>query len=68
MSSWPRQSRADGTAVLRRVRLRTAREYGGAATAVEVFATFSRGPRLHAAAGRIEIVGGRWQFVALQLG
>lgn len=68
MSSWPRHTRTDGVAVLRRVRLRTAREQDGLATAVEVFATFSRGPRLHAAAGRIEIVGGRWQFVALQLG
>ncbi len=68
MSSWPRRTRTDGVAVLRRVRLRTARERDGLATAVEVFATFSRGPRLHAAAGRIEIVGGRWQFVALQLG
>ncbi|OKH78062.1 hypothetical protein EB75_28375 [Mycobacterium sp. ST-F2] len=68
MASWPRQTRADGAAVLRRVRLRTAREQDGLATAVEVFATFSRGPRLHAAAGRVEMVGGRWQFVALQLG
>lgn len=68
MTSWPRRTRADGTAVLRRVRLRTAREQDGIATAAEVFAAFSRGPRLHAAAGRIEMVGGRWQFVALQLG
>ncbi|CAM5743527.1 Rv3235 family protein [Mycolicibacterium aubagnense] len=68
MSSWPRHPGTDGAAVLRRVRLRTAREQDGLATAVEVFATFSRGPRLHAAAGRIEIIGGRWQFVALQLG
>ena len=68
MSSWPRHTRADGAAVLRRVRLRTAREQDGLATAVEVFATFSRGPRLRAAAGRIEMIGGRWQFVALQLG
>lgn len=68
MSSWPRHTRTDGVAVLRRVRLRTAREQDGLATAVEVFATFSCGPRLHAAAGRIEILGGRWQFVALQLG
>ncbi|MBN9634127.1 MAG: hypothetical protein J0H22_02650 [Actinobacteria bacterium] len=68
MSSWPRHPRNEGAAVLRRVRLRTAREQDGLATAVEVFATFSRGPRLHAAAGRIEILGGRWQFVALQLG
>jgi len=68
MSSWPRHTRTDGTAALRRVRLRTAREQDGSPTAVEVFATFSRGPRLHAAAGRIEILGGRWQFVALQLG
>lgn len=68
MSSWPHHTRSDGTAALRRVRLRTAREQDGVPTAVEVFATFSRGPRLHAAAGRIEILGGRWQFVALQLG
>ncbi|WP_220096241.1 Rv3235 family protein [Mycolicibacterium mucogenicum] len=68
MSSWPRHTRTDGTAALRRVRLRTAREQDGLPTAVEVFATFSRGPRLHAAAGRIEMLGGRWQFVALQLG
>ncbi|MUL76836.1 Rv3235 family protein [Mycolicibacterium sp. CBMA 226] len=68
MSSWPRHTRTDGAGVLRRVRLRTARERDGLATAVEVFATFSRGPRLHAAAGRIEMLGGRWQFVALQLG
>jgi hypothetical protein len=68
MSSWPRRTRTDGAGVLRRVRVRTARELDGLATAIEVFATFSRGPRLHAAAGRIEIIGGRWQFVALQLG
>ena len=68
MSSWPHHNRSDGTAALRRVRLRTAREQDGSPTAVEVFATFSRGPRLHAAAGRIEMLGGRWQFVALQLG
>lgn len=68
MSSWPHHTRSDGTAALRRVRLRTAREQDGVPTAVEVFATFSRGPRLHAAARRIEILGGRWQFVALQLG
>ncbi|WP_285031574.1 Rv3235 family protein [Mycolicibacterium sp. lyk4-40-TYG-92] len=68
MSSWPRHTRTDGTAALRRVRMRTARERDGLPTAVEVFATFSRGPRLHAAAGRIEMLGGRWQFVALQLG
>jgi hypothetical protein len=68
MSSWPRHTRTDGTAALRRVRLRTAREQDGLPTAAEVFATFSRGPRLHAAAGRIEMLGGRWQFVALQLG
>jgi hypothetical protein len=68
MSSWPHHTRTEGTAALRKVRLRTAREQDGLPTAVEVFATFSRGPRLHAAAGRIEMVGGRWQFVALQLG
>ena len=68
MSSWPHHNRSDGTAALRKVRLRTAREQDGLPTAAEVFATFSRGPRLHADAGRIEMLGGRWQFVALQLG
>lgn len=57
-----------GSAVLRRVRLRTARHSAGQVTAVELFATYSRGPRLRAAAGRIEKRCGRWQLIALQLG
>ena len=57
-----------GSAVLRRVRLRTARHAGGQVTAVELFATYTRGRRVRAAAGRIENRCGRWQLVALQLG
>jgi hypothetical protein len=68
VSALTRLPQPDGTAVLRRVRLRTAQHRDGLATAAEVFATFSRGPRLRAAAGRIEFVSGRWQLVALQLG
>jgi Family of unknown function (DUF6459) len=57
-----------GTAVLRRMRVRTAEVVDGEATAAEVFGTFTRGERVHALAGRIEVVGGRWRVVALQLG
>ena len=57
-----------GSAVLRRVRLRTARHTAGQATAVELFATYTRAQRVRAAAGRIENLSGRWQLVALQLG
>ena len=38
------------------------------AAAAEVFATYTRGPRVRAIAGRVEIIGGRWQLVALQIG
>jgi hypothetical protein len=58
-------------AVLRRVRLRTAalddRE-PHQPTAAEVFATYTRGQRVQAVAGRIEINEGRWRMVALQIG
>jgi hypothetical protein len=57
-----------GTAVLRRVRLRSATFADGEATAAEVFATFARGRRVHAIAGRVELVDGRWLLVALQIG
>jgi hypothetical protein len=57
-----------GTAVLRRMRIRTAALSDGEASAVEVFGTYTRGHRVHALAGRIEVVDGRWRMVALQLG
>jgi hypothetical protein len=63
-----RNGQPEGSAVLQRVRLRTARHAAGQATAVELFATYTRGRRVRAAAGRIENLGGRWQLVALQLG
>jgi hypothetical protein len=59
---------ADGSAVLRRVRLRTAVTADGEATAAEVFASYTRRSRVHAIAGRIEVVGGRWLVTALQIG
>ena len=40
----------------------------GEATAAEVFATYSRGRRVRAIAGRVELVNGRWMIVALQIG
>lgn len=52
------------TASLRRVGLRAAAGAGAA----EVFATYTRGPRVRAIAGRIELRSGRWQLTALQLG
>jgi hypothetical protein len=61
-------------AVLRRVRLRTAIVDGvdgfdGQETiAAEVFATYTRGDRVRAIAGRIEATEGRWRVVALQVG
>lgn len=58
----------DGVAVLRRVRLRSAEVLDGEATAAEVFATYSRGRRVRAIAGRVELVNGRWTVVALQVG
>jgi Family of unknown function (DUF6459) len=57
-----------GSAVLRRVRVRTAEVVDGEATAAEVFGTYTRGHRVHALAGRIEVVSGRWRVVALQVG
>ncbi len=53
----------DKAAVLRRVRLRTA-----AVDSAEVFATYTRGKRVRAIAGRIEAKEGRWRLVALQVG
>jgi hypothetical protein len=58
----------EGAAVLRRVRVRTAEVVDGAATAAEVFGTYTRGARVRALAGRIELNDGRWRVVALQLG
>ncbi len=62
---WPGTS----AAVLRRVRLRTVTGRDG--DAAEVFATYRRGQRVRAIAGRIERVddaADRWRLVALQLG
>jgi hypothetical protein len=53
----------DGVAVLRRVRLQPS-----GPAAAEVFGSYSRGPRMHAIACRIEQVAGRWQVVALHIG
>jgi uncharacterized protein DUF6459 len=64
----PPCSSSDGAAVLRRVRLRTADVADGEATAAEVFATYTRGHRVRAIAGRIEVVRGGWLVVALQIG
>lgn len=67
--SLARLPQAGGTAVLRRIRLRSiTSDAGTAVTAAEVFATYTRGPRVRAIAGRVEIIGGRWQLVALQIG
>jgi hypothetical protein len=63
-----RTTSSDGAAVLRRVRLRTAVTADGEATAAEVFASYTRGRRVRAIAGRIEVVGGRWLVTALQIG
>jgi len=63
-----RMMAAEEPAVLRRVRLRTASIVDGEATAAEVFATYTRGPRVRAIAGRIEVMDGRWRVVALQTG
>jgi hypothetical protein len=56
---------SDKAAVLRRVRLRATTVEP---TAAEVFATYTRGPRVRAIAGRIEVNEGRWRMVALQVG
>ncbi|MDH6196749.1 hypothetical protein M2272_003402 [Mycobacterium frederiksbergense] len=58
------KSRHGSTANLRRVGLRPATQ----PDAAEVFATYTRGPRVRAIAARIELRGGRWQLTALQLG
>lgn len=66
-----RSAGPDKAAVLRRVRLRTAAvdEQGPPEPmAAEVFATYTRGPRVRAIAGRIEVSDGRWRLVALQVG
>lgn len=52
------------TASLRRVGLRPA----ASAEAAELFATYTRGTRVRAIAGRIELRSGRWQLTAIQLG
>ncbi|WP_454789034.1 Rv3235 family protein [Mycolicibacterium lutetiense] len=57
-------SRHGTTASLRRVGLRPA----ASPEAAELFATYTRGPRVRAIAGRIESRSGRWQLTALQLG
>jgi hypothetical protein len=58
----------DGAAVLRRVRLQAIGPHDRP-VAAEVFATYSRGPRLHAIACRLEPVDdNRWQAVALHIG
>ncbi|GFG51682.1 hypothetical protein CQY20_10455 [Mycolicibacterium agri] len=68
------QARSSGpvkAAVLRRVRLRTAavdENEPDQPVAAEVFATYTRGPRMRAIAGRIEVIDGRWRLVALQIG
>ncbi|MGV0741636.1 Rv3235 family protein [Mycolicibacterium sp. XJ870] len=58
------RSRPGATATLRRVRLRAVSD----PRAAEVFATYTRGPRVRAIAGRIEFHRGRWQLTALQVG
>ncbi len=64
-----RAPKPDGTAILRRVGLRRADDRGSDhAGAAEVFASYTRGPRVRAIAARIELVAGRWQVVALQVG
>ena len=64
-----RTAAPDNAAVLRRVRLRAACVDGpGRQTlAAEVFATYTRGPRVRAIAGRVEMQEGRWRVVALQV-
>lgn len=68
LAAHARRAAPEGTAVLQRVRLRTAQQDGAEVCAAELFATYTRGRRVHAAAGRIENLDGRWQLVALQLG
>lgn len=64
-----RVPQAGGAAVLRRIRLRSIAAAADAQVdAAEVFATYTRGPRVRAIAARVELVAGRWQVVALQIG
>ena len=63
-----RSPATEGTAVLRRVRLRTLEVGLQEPAAAEVFATYTRGTRVRAIAARVEVVNGRWQLVALQIG
>ena len=66
-----RAAGTDKAAVLRRVRLRTAavdEHQPHQPTAAEVFAMYTRGQRVRAIAGRIEVTEGRWRMVALQVG
>jgi hypothetical protein len=65
-----------GAAMLRRVRLRSVGCTGdrqhpvdpAEVNAAEVFASYTRGPRVRAIAARVELVAGRWQVVALHIG
>ena len=68
VAAFTRAGSRDGAAVLRRVRLRSVHVLDGEAAAAEVFATYSRGRRVRAIAGRVELVKGRWMVVALQVG
>lgn len=68
VASSTRSSSQEGAAVLRRLRLRSAAIVDDEATAAEVFATYTRGRRVRAIAGRVELVDGRWLVVALQIG
>lgn len=66
-----RAAASDKAAVLQRVRLRAAAaddHEPAQASAAEVFATYSRGERVRAIAGRVELTEGRWRMVALQIG
>jgi Family of unknown function (DUF6459) len=63
----------DAAAVLRRARLQATSDGGDdQEQAFEVAASYSRGPRVHAIACRVERVAGprgeRWQIVALHIG
>lgn len=65
------QTRHGAPANLRRVRLRAAADQhpdAPTATAAEVFATYTRGPRVRAIAARVELRSGRWRLAALQIG
>jgi hypothetical protein len=63
-----RNPSAEGAARLQRLRLRAYDATGAEPSAAELFATYTRGTRVRAIAGRIEVVAGRWQLVALHVG